>query len=492
MKLRLLLFTFTFICLNNSYSTPTIHASNLNFARTGCTGLTLSWTKGNGTARMIIAKQGSAPAYAPVNSIYYNNFSAVFGSSVPYGTASDEYVVYKGNGDSVNIIGLSSNNTYYFTIYEFEIGTNGPEYYTSSAPTASATTHYVSLSFTRANIDSCEISNVYRYTNTSTSSIPGLKYRIVNNWADTTLNSNTIDIHVKASGFVTNKLTHNSSLTGCSNFLNDIVKVYPNYLADIDWKNGTDSVQDFLGHLFKYQTIPKTIPFPAGVTYTWNYGDGTTSYFNKMQKSYNDTGRFYVQLEMSLTENMKPVGCFDTINFSVRVTGFNPYLLIKISPLIQEEDSNKIYVSITNNNITYTCWRFGDGDSSLNANDTHIYDSAGTYNVRLDLTTISGKKGVFYETVYITKKQNTGLNKSESDLGTIAYPNPLKEILYLTGQSVQAGTTLQLYGLDGKLVLEKVLTDNENYLDVSQIKTGQYTLILTRPDKTVQVISVQK
>lgn len=491
LKTRLLI-GLVFAVMHTVSATPTVNASNLNFSVIGCKGLTLKWTKGNGTARMIMAKQGSAPTFTPVNSIFYNSYNASFGSSLSYGANNDEYVVYKGNGDSVNISGLNPNNDYYFTIYEFEIGLNGPEYLINSAPTANATTHYVLLSFNHINIDTCEISNLYRYTNTSTSSIPGLKYRFYNNWTDTILSSQTWDVHVSASGYVKNYLTHTSELPGCAESIFNFAKVFPSDMASIDWPNATDTVQVFFGHQFKIPVLAKTMPFPVGITYNWNYGDGTFSNFNRMNKVYNDIGRYPVQLVMNLTQNMKPTACYDTINFTVRLSGYNPYLLIQIAPLTQQEDSNKIYVSISDNNMVYTKWSFGDGDTSLNAFDTHVYDSAGVYSVSLNLTNNAGKKGVYNETIYITKKQKTQLSSLTSKSGISVYPNPLKSILYLDMDNIQAGTAIRIYSLDGQLMLEKTCSENDSFIDVTSLVSGLYTVVVTSHGEKPEVITILK
>lgn len=118
-------------------SAPTIPAGNLFFNATEGNSFSFSWTSGNGTGRIVVAKAGSAVAGLPVNGTSYtaNN---VFGSGATLGAG--EYVVYSGSGSSMSLTNLSIGTTYYFAIFEFN-GTGGTSaYLTTSYLTGSKTT----------------------------------------------------------------------------------------------------------------------------------------------------------------------------------------------------------------------------------------------------------------------------------------------------------------------------------------------------------------
>jgi endonuclease G, mitochondrial len=51
---------------------PTVQASNVVFSNVAATSLTVSWTNGNGTARLVLAKQGSPVDAAPADGTAYN------------------------------------------------------------------------------------------------------------------------------------------------------------------------------------------------------------------------------------------------------------------------------------------------------------------------------------------------------------------------------------------------------------------------------------
>lgn len=125
-------------------SAPTIQASNLNFTNVSGSSVTLNWTNGNGTRRIVLGRQGSAVNADPVNLTFYSG-NSIFGNGSQIGTGN--YAVYAGNGNSVTITNLQINTTYHFAVYESN-GSSTPVYHipgaaasvtTPASPTAAAT-----------------------------------------------------------------------------------------------------------------------------------------------------------------------------------------------------------------------------------------------------------------------------------------------------------------------------------------------------------------
>lgn len=112
----------------------------------------------------------------------------------------------------------------------------------------------------------------------------------------------------------------------------------------------------------------------------WDFGDGTTSALQHPTHIYADTGKYTVKLKawnasgsdsltranyMVITEKALPVA-----DFVANTT--ETYVDIPIS----------LYDSTSNNPISWK-WYFGDGDSSINENPSHIYNEIGKYTVTL-------------------------------------------------------------------------------------------------------------
>lgn len=121
--------------LTSSQSTaiaPATGSSNLNGIAANLT-LSISWTSGPGSGRIVVMKEGSPVMSLPTDLSAYPA-STVFGNGAQTGTG--EYVVYAGNGNTVTVTGLSSNKTYHYTVFEFN-GVDAPVYNTVNAVSAS-------------------------------------------------------------------------------------------------------------------------------------------------------------------------------------------------------------------------------------------------------------------------------------------------------------------------------------------------------------------
>ncbi len=104
--------TTIFVC-----PTPTIQSSNISFPSVGTNTMSVNWTNGSGTGRIVVAKAGGFINGSPVNDTPYSA-STVFGNGNTI--AAGEYVVYTGSGSGpVNITNLSPNTNYYFKVFEY-------------------------------------------------------------------------------------------------------------------------------------------------------------------------------------------------------------------------------------------------------------------------------------------------------------------------------------------------------------------------------------
>jgi endonuclease G, mitochondrial len=167
---------------------PTAQASNVVFTNVGATSLTVSWTNGNGTGRIVLAKQGAPVDAAPADGTAYTP-NAAFGSGSALGPATaapartpamgrvtpttstvrgatvtatagktttsttttatgapnvsavgSNYVVFAGSGNSVTVTNLQPSTTYYFAVFEFNGSNAGINYLTTNPATGSQTT----------------------------------------------------------------------------------------------------------------------------------------------------------------------------------------------------------------------------------------------------------------------------------------------------------------------------------------------------------------
>lgn len=118
-------------------SEPTTAASAVSFSNVLCTSMSIAWTNGNGTNRIVVIKAASAVTGTPSDLITYTA-NPVFGSGSTI--AANEYVVYNGTGSSVNVTGLSASTTYHVSVFEYNIGSSCPNYLATAATSSQLTT----------------------------------------------------------------------------------------------------------------------------------------------------------------------------------------------------------------------------------------------------------------------------------------------------------------------------------------------------------------
>ena len=132
-------------------------------------------------------------------------------------------------------------------------------------------------------------------------------------------------------------------------------------------------------------TSTSTIPNGNIVGYQWNFGDGDTSILQNPSHMYDTSGTFNVTLIVTSYN-----GCQDSITHTISVLP---------KPLIDFTYNDTCLTDTTyfTNNSTLTSggfagifWNFGDGNVSNQWSPKHVYQSAGTYTVTLQLVSDSG------------------------------------------------------------------------------------------------------
>ncbi len=94
--------------------------------------VTLNWTNGDGQKRIVILREANAVSFVPTDTNTYPSNSS-FGTGTDIGT--NEYVVYNGNSNTVDVTNLTPGTLYYTTIYEYNCNIGSEDYYITGTPT---------------------------------------------------------------------------------------------------------------------------------------------------------------------------------------------------------------------------------------------------------------------------------------------------------------------------------------------------------------------
>jgi len=154
------------------------------------------------------------------------------------------------------------------------------------------------------------------------------------------------------------------------------------------------------GNVFSFNSSSSTIP-SGTIIYSWNFGDSTaTSSVANPTHTYANYGTYNVCL--TITNNN---GCSDTYCHTVTVSQNSCGLSFSYT-----QNSNGSYsflptMSGTISNPTYL-WNFGDGTTSTNHDPSHLFATAGLYNVCLTVSG-GGISCTYCDSAYFNTTTNT-------------------------------------------------------------------------------------
>ena len=121
-------------------------------------------------------------------------------------------------------------------------------------------------------------------------------------------------------------------------------------------------------------------------------------------------------------------------------------------------------------------WNFGDGIKSTNAAVTHKYINAGTYQLKLILTSLLN--GCKDSTEYTVVVAASGLKVLQTLPVLNVFPNPTQQYLNMALPNSNGSIFANVYSVSGVLVAsQNLMVQNQNaQLEVSQLPAGIYIL----------------
>ncbi len=116
---------------------------------------------------------------------------------------------------------------------------------------------------------------------------------------------------------------------------------------------------------------------PAPISYSWNFGDGTTSTSDNPAHQYAAKGTYTIQLTATTAQ-----GCSSTVvrTAYINVANFNPDFTTP--PPICSGNAVS-FVDVSAPVSSSTIWNFGDGQIGVGKNASHSYATGGTYTVTM-------------------------------------------------------------------------------------------------------------
>ena len=138
------------------------------------------------------------------------------------------------------------------------------------------------------------------------------------------------------------------------------------------------------------------------LTYSWDFGDGSTSLRQNPDHTYMEPGTYNAKVTVKdskgatgtatvqIVVNNPPGNVAPTVSAAGDPTAGKPPLAVQFSATGTDPD---------NDSLSYS-WDFGDGGKSLLQNPSHTYATAGTYTATV--TVSDGRGGTDTDTVAVT------------------------------------------------------------------------------------------
>ncbi|MTK64045.1 MAG: PKD domain-containing protein [Methanobacterium sp.] len=220
-------------------------------------------------------------------------------------------------------------------------------------------------------------------------------------------------------------------------------------------------------------------------SYSWNFGDGSTSTDKNTQHTYSVPGTYTVILTVNGPGGITTQTKYITVNYPAPIAGFTSNTTKGTAPLkVKFTDSST-------GNVSGYLWNFGDGTTSTDQNPTHNFSKPGSYTVKLTVTNHGGSssvsslitvqnhilptaitnvKGGLYNS---DKTVTIAMSKSGSIYYTINGTTPTTSSKKYTGPiSIKSSTTLKFIAVD--------LAGNK-----SPVYTNRYTI-----DKKAPIVTL--
>jgi len=136
------------------------------------------------------------------------------------------------------------------------------------------------------------------------------------------------------------------------------------------------------------------------------------------------------------------------------------------------------FTSTSIGSIEHYLWLFGDGESSTEQNPMHQYND-GLYLGTLIVSNVCTSDSIYLEVLILT-----GTKDATDDSLVMVWPNPAKDEVHVAIHTdSHSAFQLQMFTMEGKLVLEKDNLAQQEIIQLPKLSPGVYTFLLHQDDQ---------
>ena len=240
--------------------------------------------------------------------------------------------------------------------------------------------------FSINNNSQCAVNNVFSFNNSSTGAISYLW-----DFADgTTSILSTPNKAYITPGLYNVKLIA-TNINGCKDSITKTVSVLEKPSASFTLPSNSICINSLT-------VSPTNTSTGLNNNYTWYFGDGTTSTLANPTKTYTIQGNYIIKL-IAINSN----GCKDSVEQAISIAT-NPIANFTVNSSTLCAVNNVFTFTNISTNATSYFWDFSDGITSILSNPSKAFLNAGTYNVKLVVSSSNGCKDSLTKTVTVLEK----------------------------------------------------------------------------------------
>ncbi len=233
---------------------------------------------------------------------------------------------------------------------------------------------------------------------------------------------------------------------------------------------------------------------PAITSYTWDFGDGTSSHLRFPIHTYSIPGTYTACLTILNST------CADTLcqTLVVDSTIITPVFCTAYFIFTQLSPYQLAVVNLSSGTNLSFLWDFGDGGTSTAAYPIHNYATFGSYQICLTVADANGCTNTYCDSLsvdssgmiiyrssvvgftinVIAPNQLNSVKDISPSLISSVYPNPSQDRIFITSTLNSGVMKYSILSFTNQKVKEGQMGNGKNELDISELSPGIYFIEL--------------
>lgn len=197
----------------------------------------------------------------------------------------------------------------------------------------------------------------------------------------------------------------------------------------------------------------------------WDFGDGLRSNQQNPTHLYTDEGIYTVSL-ISRREQLE-----ETVTKKDLVTVLEEFNTDFTQDITEGEKPLTVeFEDLTTGQPDTWSWDFGDGNTSMEQNPTHVFENSGTFTVRLTASNPYSMETKVYDRLIVVK-QTTGIENEITEMIEVGAHNTIR----FNGDFIGLAKIIKY---DGRVMLDNKAINPGDIIDMNSMEAGAYFILI--------------